>query len=67
MFDLDERVKVIVFTGAGKIFYVGWDLEIGFQGGNTSKTGLGNMIKEKEQENRDMYVYMFNAILLWRR
>ncbi|PGH23920.1 hypothetical protein AJ80_01982 [Polytolypa hystricis UAMH7299] len=53
LFDLDERVKVIVFTGAGKMFCAGWDLELGFPGGNTSKTGTGNTIKEKDQEHRD--------------
>lgn len=33
LFDLDDRVKVIVLTGAGKTFCAGADLEIGFQGG----------------------------------
>lgn len=33
MFDVDERVKVIVLTGAGKTFSAGADLDIGFHGG----------------------------------
>ncbi|KAH9221266.1 ClpP/crotonase-like domain-containing protein, partial [Leptodontidium sp. 2 PMI_412] len=33
MFDVDERVKVIVLTGAGKMFCAGADLDIGFGGG----------------------------------
>ncbi|KIY03518.1 uncharacterized protein Z520_00209 [Fonsecaea multimorphosa CBS 102226] len=33
MFDLDERVKCVVITGAGRMFCAGADLEIGFPGG----------------------------------
>ncbi|EAW08527.1 enoyl-CoA hydratase/isomerase family protein [Aspergillus clavatus NRRL 1] len=33
MFDLDERVKAVVLTGAGNAFCAGADLEIGFGGG----------------------------------
>ncbi|KAF7195051.1 Enoyl-CoA hydratase AFT3-1 [Pseudocercospora fuligena] len=32
MFDLDERVKVVVLTGSGDFFCAGADLEIGFKG-----------------------------------
>lgn len=30
MFDIDDRVKCIVFTGTGNIFCAGADLDIGF-------------------------------------
>ncbi|KAA8643945.1 hypothetical protein EYZ11_006358 [Aspergillus tanneri] len=43
MFDVDERVKVIVLTGAGKIFCAGADLERGFEG----------MEKERTVDHRD--------------
>lgn len=33
MFDVDERVKVVVLTGAGKTFCAGADLDLGFGGG----------------------------------
>jgi len=33
MFDLDERVKCVVITGAGKMFCAGADLDIGFPSG----------------------------------
>ncbi|KAF2637400.1 enoyl-CoA hydratase/isomeras-like protein [Massarina eburnea CBS 473.64] len=34
MFDIDDRVKCIVFTATGKIFCAGADLDVGFVGGN---------------------------------
>ncbi|PVI06668.1 enoyl-CoA hydratase/isomeras-like protein [Periconia macrospinosa] len=33
MFDIDDRVKCIVFTGRGNIFCAGADLDVGFVGG----------------------------------
>ncbi|KAK7186966.1 hypothetical protein DPSP01_009346 [Paraphaeosphaeria sporulosa] len=33
MFDIDDRVKCIVFTATGKIFCAGADLDVGFVGG----------------------------------
>lgn len=33
MFDVDERVKVVVLTGAGKMFCAGADLDVGFKNG----------------------------------
>ncbi|KAL4891807.1 ClpP/crotonase [Aspergillus ambiguus] len=38
MFDLDERVKVVILTGAGKVFCAGADLERGFQGMEKERT-----------------------------
>ncbi|KAJ5351233.1 hypothetical protein N7452_000207 [Penicillium brevicompactum] len=43
MFDVDERVKVVVLTGAGKIFCAGADLERGFKG----------LEKERNKDHRD--------------
>lgn len=43
MFDVDERVKVVVLTGSGNTFCAGADLEIGFSGGQ----------KERTQDHRD--------------
>jgi enoyl-CoA hydratase/carnithine racemase len=37
MFDVDERVKCVVLTGAGKTFCAGADLEIGFNGAGTAE------------------------------
>ena len=44
MFHIDPRVKVVVLTGAGKIFCAGSDLDVGFGDG-----------KGKAVDFRDMY------------
>lgn len=38
LFNVDERVKVIVLTGAGKTFCAGADLDIGFSGAREKTT-----------------------------
>jgi enoyl-CoA hydratase/carnithine racemase len=57
LFDLDERVKAIVFTGAGNMFCAGYDMEVGFPGGNASKFATRKVakprLKEKDNEHRD--------------
>ncbi|KAK0129192.1 hypothetical protein ONS95_001127 [Cadophora gregata] len=45
MFDVDERVKVVVLTGAGKMFCAGADLDVGFKGG-----------EERVMDHRDGWV-----------
>lgn len=44
LFDVDERVKAIVLTGAGKTFCAGADLDIGFE---------SHLDDEKPKEHRD--------------
>lgn len=46
LLDGDDRVKCIVFTGHGRIFCAGADLEQGFKGG-----------LERVNDHRDGYVY----------
>ena len=48
MFDVDDRVKCIVFTGEGRIFCAGADLDVGFVGG-----------REAVNEHRDGYDTIF--------
>lgn len=47
IFELDDRVKVIVFTGYGKMFCAGADLAVGFSKDDESIGDRG------EQDHRD--------------
>ena len=49
MFHVDHRVKVVVLTGAGKMFCAGSDLDVGFGDG-----------QGKAVDFRDMYVYSYS-------
>jgi enoyl-CoA hydratase/carnithine racemase len=49
MFDVDERVKCIVLTGAGKTFCAGADLEIGFNGAVTAE-GEGHVTNKNRRD-----------------
>lgn len=44
MFDVDDRVKCVVLTGAGRMFCAGADLDVGFNALNEST---------REAEHRD--------------
>lgn len=48
IFDVDERVKVIVLTGSGKTFCAGADLERGFPSGST----------ERVMDHRDRFFFL---------
>lgn len=52
----DDRVKVVVFTGHGKMFCPGADLDIGFLGG-AAKAGAPVTAKsERDIDHRDGWV-----------
>lgn len=53
MFDVDDRVKCVVITGAGKMFCAGADLEIGFLGGKTKGGEASRQKTERDSEHRD--------------
>jgi enoyl-CoA hydratase/carnithine racemase len=53
LFDLDDRVKCIVLTGAGKTFCAGADLEIGFIGGTQKDGKAGRAESGKANDHRD--------------
>ena len=49
IFDVDERVKCIVLTGAGKTFCAGADLEIGFNSAGTAE-GEGRVTNKNRRD-----------------
>lgn len=53
LFDRDERVKVVVLTGAGNTFCAGADLEIGFKA-----------LEERSREHRDRLVLAFERLIV---
>lgn len=52
MVNADDRVKVVVLTGHGKMFCAGADLDIGFLGG-ASKSGSSHGKSERDIDHRD--------------
>lgn len=53
MVNLDNRIKVVVLTGHGKMFCAGADLDIGFLGGGGRKGGEVRAKRDRDIDHRD--------------